>query len=161
MGYNMDMSRENQNVVLPAGWRDFKIASCQEETSKAGNQMFRFGFLDIATDQETEQLVTAIQGKRWFLKQILNACNVEAGKDFIYNWDISDVLGKFIKGKVEQYDDTFTNRDNAEVTVTKSRIIQIKSMMANEETAIDKGEGLKSPFDPTPGKDNIGQELPF
>lgn len=142
--YRHDMSEESKKVFLPAGWRDFRIVACIEHTSKAGNEGFKFNWFDIALGEEVEIYATAVKKKRWFLKSILSACNVEAAQDGIYEWEISDVLQKVIKGRVEHYEDEWINQDNVKVKTPKWKIAEVRSMMDKVETAIDKGE--EEPF---------------
>ena len=126
MGYKMDMSQEKEKKpLLPEGWREFEIVACVEETSKAGNDMFKFKISDVLTNQEEEVYAIATQGKRWFLKQVLTACQVAAGEDGVYEWDIPDVIGQTIFGKVEHIEETWINRENKEIKTTKMKVTQI------------------------------------
>lgn len=132
--YRHDMSGESQRPpVLPEGWRIFKILACVAEVSKQGNEMFKFRFWDVGTAQEAGDIyAVAIKGKRWFLKQILTACDVEAGEDGVYEWDIPDVLGRFVKGNVVHEQEEWINRGGETVKTTKSKIREIDSLTAEE-----------------------------
>ena len=56
MGYRHDMSQEtDRKELLPEGWREFEILSCEEQVSKQGNDMFKFVFVDVETRQEEEK----------------------------------------------------------------------------------------------------------
>lgn len=129
MAYKMDMSGEKEKgKLLPEGWREFEILECSEETSKAGNEMFKFKIIDIELQQEEEIYAIATQGKRWFLKQILTACGVEAGQDGVYEWDIPDVLTKTIMGKVEHQQETWIDREGKSRTTPKHKIVEVKAV---------------------------------
>ena len=96
--------------------------------------MFRFVLLDIESDQEVEIYAVAIQGKRWFLKQILTTCGIAAGQDKVYEWDIPDVLDKKIWGNVQQYNDSYINREGITVDTTKWKIAQVRAEKPEEIT---------------------------
>ena len=129
MAYDMDMTKETEKKqLLPEGWREFEIINCVEEISKAGNMMFKFTIVDTELKQEEEIYAIAIPKKRWFLKQILTACGVEAGKKGIYKWDIPDVLNKSIMARVEHEDQEWINRNNQSVVSKRARIREVKSM---------------------------------
>lgn len=128
MGYKHDMSTEKERKgLIPEGWRRFEIYGCEEQTSKAGNLMFKFSILDSELGQDEEIYAIAVKGKRWFLKSILTACGIEAGQDGIYEWDIPDILDKHFMGRVEHYPDTWINRENKEITTTKWKIAEVKA----------------------------------
>ena len=127
MGYKMDMSHEkDKKELLPEGWRAFEILECSEETSKAGNLMFKFKILDIETQQEEEIYAIATEGKRWFLKQILLACGI-AEKDGLFDWDIPDVLTKTIMGRVAHQNEEWINREGKTVNSLKHKIVEVKA----------------------------------
>jgi len=122
----MDMSKESEKKkLLPEGWREFEILDCKEQVSKQGNDMFKFTFIDVETEQEEEVYAVATQGKRWFLKQVLIACGVAAGQDGIYEWDISNVLGKVVLGYVSHQEEEWINRENKTVKSMKSKITEV------------------------------------
>lgn len=129
MGYKMDMRGEKEKKnPLPEGWRDFEIISCEEAVSKQGNDMFKFIFADLETGQEEEIYAIATQGKRWFLKQILSACGVEAGQDGIYEWDIPEVLNKTIQGLVKHIEEEWINREGESIVTKKGKIVEVKKL---------------------------------
>jgi len=137
--YQHDMSEESEKVLLPEGWREFEIINCEEKVSKSGNDMFVFKIADCKTYQEVEIFAIAIKKKRWFLKSILKACNVPASADGIYDWDIPDVLGKIVQGRVEHQKEEWIDRESKTRTTTKSRIVEIKT---TEEAPEKKKEKL-------------------
>ena len=127
MSYRDDMSREKERKQpLPAGWRKFEIAKCMEEISKQGNEMLLITLIDEETHQEEKVYAVRTPGKRWFLKSILTACGIEAGKDGVYEWDISDILDKKVEGLVEHIEESWINREGATIKTTKGKITQVR-----------------------------------
>jgi len=126
MGYKMDMSKESKKkVLLPEGWRAFKIIGCEEKVSKQGNDMFVFTFLDLETMTQDEIYAIATQGKRWFLKSVLAACGVAAAQDGVYEWDMQDVMNKVISGYVEHEEEEWINRKGESIVSKKSKVTDI------------------------------------
>jgi len=124
-----DMSGEKaptRKRLLPEGWRNFEIFSCEPSVSKGGNEMFIFELKDEETQYVDKIYAVAVQGKRWLLKSILTACGVPAGQDGVYDWEISSILNKRIQGLVEHEDNEWINRDGETVTTKQHRIIEIK-----------------------------------
>ena len=139
--YQHDMSGESKkNAPLPEGWRRFKITACVEKTSKQGNEMFVFNFTDLETKQVEEVYAIATQGKRWFLKMILAACNIPASEDGVYDWDIIDILDQEVLGLVKHEQEEWINRDGKTVTSTKGKIIEVG------EASIERKDDPKTPF---------------
>ena len=124
-----DMSKEKgrNEFELPEGWREFVISDCKEDMSKAGNVMFVFTLIDKETEQSGDIYAIATPQKRWFLKTLLDACNIPASKDGIYKWEIVDTLNKPIMGKIVNAPETFINRNGEEITKTKSRVTEIRA----------------------------------
>ncbi len=128
MSYEMDMSKEsNPDAQLPEGWREFKTIDMIPETSKAGNDMFVCEFMDVKTGKSKKAWLVSVEGKRWMLKQLLEACGVERNPDTKkYNWDFPDVINKSILGYVQVENETFIDRSGKEVTKPKSKIVEFK-----------------------------------
>lgn len=129
MSYRHDMSGEKapkRKVCLPKGWRRFKIETVEEAKSKQGNDMFIFTLTDLETLSEHDVYAIATQGKRWFLKNILAACNVEAAQDGVYDWDKEDVIGQLIQGFVEHEPNEWTDRKGQLHTDMQSKIVDVK-----------------------------------
>ena len=123
----MDMSGESMpKVLLPKGWRKFKIESGDEQTSKKGNPMFKFVFIDLETESAHEVYAVSTQGKRWFLKQILTACDVEAGQDGVYEWDLLDVIGMVVLGRVEHEPNEWIDRQGKKRIEMQGKIAEVK-----------------------------------
>lgn len=148
MGYQMDMSKEkDKKVLLPVGWRRFKIVSCEEKTSKNGNEMFILGMLDCETRQVEDVYAIATPGKRWFLKSILDACGIEAAKDGVYEWDIQDILNQYIGGRIEHSVEDWIDREGKGRNTTKSKIVEVKRDDGSGSPDIpDEGELEAAPF---------------
>jgi hypothetical protein len=127
MGYRYDMSKEkDKGVLLPEGWRRFKVTACEEKVSKSGNDMFVLTFMDCETRQSEEVYAIATQGKRWFLKSILSACGIEAAQDGIYEWDIPDILDQYVQGRVEHFEEEWIDRSGKSRTTKKGKIVEVK-----------------------------------
>ena len=126
--YSMDMSGESKKSLFPEGERELEIIGCVDTISKKNNNMFQFTVRDVETGAEDDRIYAISQkGRRWFLKEILAACKVAASKDGVYDWDISDVIGKIVTATVKHYDNKYINRDNQEVSATKQRITDFKA----------------------------------
>lgn len=113
--YHHNMKNESKKVMLPSGWREFTITSCVEKESKAGNPMFMFMFKDLELQEDVEIYAVAVEGKQWFLKSILQACNIQPDENGVMDWDIPDLIGKKVKGYIEHVTEKWINRDNIEV----------------------------------------------
>jgi hypothetical protein len=123
--YSMDMSKEQgPAVILPEGWNEYIVKDCKESLSKKNNEMFIIT-LALEKDESITGDVYAIStpGKRWFLKNFLAACEVPASEDGVYDWDISDVIGKIISGKGESSQEKWIDREGTERTSTKTKIV--------------------------------------
>ncbi len=132
MSYSMNMSQEKapkRKKLLPEGWHDFTITNCREETSKKGNLMFVFTMRHDATGYEDDVYAVATEGKRWFLKMILAACDCASSADGTYEWDIPDVLNKRVHGLVEHEDNEYINREGETVKGKQHRITEVKKYM--------------------------------
>lgn len=128
-----DMSGEKPPIkrrLLPEGWRQFTIVNCEPSKSKSGNEMFIFDFEDEETKYIDKIYAISTQGKRWFLKSILMACGIEAGKDGIYDWEIRNVVGKQIMGLVEHEENEWIDRNGDPVKSTQHRIVEVKDLVA-------------------------------
>lgn len=135
MGYSMDMSKESQpDAQLPEGWREFKCLDMIPETSKAGNDMFVCQFQDVKSGKTKKMWLVSVEGKRWLLKQLLEACGIERNPDTKkYDWDFPDVIGKPVMGYVQVENETFIDRSGQEVTKPKSKIVEFKAHNGNPD----------------------------
>lgn len=140
--HSMDMSQEqegNSQEVFEEGWYDFEIVSMEEMTSKQGNPMFKISLV-LANNPTKGIIVYAIstQGKRWFLKQLLNACACEAGQDGVYDFDTEDIVGQTVCGRIENNQENWTDRTGKERTSTKSKVVEFDRMGVNAQSRINQ-----------------------
>ena len=97
----MDMKDEGgPEKLLPEGVYDFKINSCEAKDSKAGKPMIVVEAIEPDSGAAYTVYMTAIQGKRWFLKQLLTAAGIAAGDDGVYEWEPIDVINKEVSGRI-------------------------------------------------------------
>jgi hypothetical protein len=126
----MDMTQETEpNKVFTEGWHDWEVVKVEEETSKAGNQMFKISL--VLADKPAEGTVVyavAEQGKRWFLKQLLIACDCPAGEDGVYDWSEEDVEDHTVSGRVENAKETWIDREGKTRETLKSKIVEFRKM---------------------------------
>jgi len=129
--YSMDMSGESErnNFHLENGWYKFEVAKVEEKISKAGNQMFVVNIaLDTNAGIGTEVYMIAEQGKRWFLKQLLKACDCPASEDGVYDWSEEDIIGKIVEGRVENAQEEWIDRNGNPRTTEKSKVVEFRKI---------------------------------
>lgn len=129
--YNMDMTQETEpNKVFDEGWHSWEIVKIEEQTSKQGNQMFKIS-LALADNPQEGLTVYAVaeQGKRWFLKQLLKACDCSLDESGNFDWSEEDLEGKTIDGRVENAKETWIDRDNKERETLKSKVVEFRRMV--------------------------------
>lgn len=115
----------SRKVLLPEGWRNFQIDGCEKTVSKSGNMMFKMSLLDEAMQVSTNVYLIAVQGKRWALKQVLDATGVEKQEDV--EFDYSPVLlGEKLSGLVVHEPNDYINRDGVEVKAMQHKIVEFK-----------------------------------
>lgn len=110
--HDMRDEDERNTFEMPDGWHKFEIVNIREDTSSRGNEMFVAKVVSTL-DYEIgiEVYLVATKGKRWFLKQLLRACDCPAAEDGVYDWSEEDVEGKTVEGRVEhQQEDDWTDR---------------------------------------------------
>ena len=137
--YKMQMNGETapkKKVLLPIGWRRFKIDTIEEMTSKSGNPMFKFTLFDLETLSSHDVYAVSTEGKRWFLKMLLAACNVAAAADGVYDWDTSDVLNQIVQGRIEHEPNDWVDRNGVQRTEQQSKIVEIR-----EDSGAISGDG--------------------
>lgn len=132
-GYSDDMTEDVGKWLPEEGYQDLEIVTMIEGTSKAGNSKFTINFASaINPNNGLQQDLTNIQGKRWLLRQLLEACgiipveNAEGRK--IYDWDISDVEGHTVSAKIIHDKTPFIGRDGKEVIIQKAKIIEFRKL---------------------------------
>ena len=128
--YQMDMSQESEpNKVFDEGWHDWEIVTLEEQTSKGGNQMFKINL--ALAEKPSEGLpvyAVAEPKKRWFLKQLLKACDCPASEDGIYDWSPEDIEGKTVQGRVENTKEKWIDREGNERETLKSKIVEFRKL---------------------------------
>jgi hypothetical protein len=134
MPYKDDLSKETapkRRTLLPVGWRQFKITFGEEKTSKAGNKMFVLTCQDEETKYPEDVYVVLTPGKRWILKQLLEALGIEVNKNGEFVYELSDLLNKDVLGEVIHEDNTWINRQGESVTTKQHKIVGFKAYTAN------------------------------
>lgn len=129
MPYEMPMNEEqapSRKKLLPEGDRQFVVMSCEPSVSKSGNDMFIVELEDVETNYKDKIYLVAVPKKRWALKNLLDACGIEAAQDGVYKWDTKDILGKQVIGTVEHEDNTFINRNGETIKTKQHRITEFK-----------------------------------
>jgi len=132
---SMDMSKEkrpNIKKLLDEGWNLMTIESCEPSVSKAGNAMMIIELNFKPMDYIEKIYLVAEEGKRWQLKKLLTACDIEAGKDGVYEWNTEDIVGKEIRVLNEPEDSTWINRSGDKVTTKQNRFNDFETMAWDE-----------------------------
>jgi hypothetical protein len=116
---------------MPDGWHAFEVVRMDEKRSKQGNEMF---VAKVVSAEDagigTDVYLVAEKGKRWFLKQLLSAVGIEPDEEGNMSWDLSDVEGHTVLGKVEhKKEDDWTDRNNVlQPGKLKARIVEFKKL---------------------------------
>lgn len=141
MSYKHDMSGEDsKSRLIPEGERTMQINNCIESVSKSGNEMFIFTFMDLETFIELDVYAIATKGKRWFLKSVLDACGVSAGKDGIYEWDIKDVIDKTVSAIIKHEPNNWVNQKGETIESKKMKVVKVSKVAESAKM------GLTIPF---------------
>jgi hypothetical protein len=124
-----------KNLELPDGDYTGTIITCEYTTkSQSGYPYFRWTIEVDKYEGKTIQTITmTIKGKRWLLKQLLDACGIRADdKDpnVKYCFDKEDILNKKVGFRIQNKENTFTGRDGEQRTATRSEVV--KFMDADE-----------------------------
>lgn len=129
--FSMNMSNESDRLEmeLKDGWYNFEIVSMDEKTSKSGNNMFEIQ-LALSSDPSQGCKVYAIaeEGKRWFLKSLLQACGYAPDEEGLYDFDTDDMIGKNVAGKVVNQKEIWIDRDGRDRETTKAKIVNFNKM---------------------------------
>ena len=130
--YQHDMNGEDRVIFeMENGWHNFEVVKIEEQTSKQGNQMFLAKVVSTEdTGIGTDVYMVAEKGKRWFLKQLLKACDSPASEDGVYDWSEEDIEGHIVQGRVEhqQEDDWIDRKGNTQKGKLKARIVEFKKL---------------------------------
>lgn len=125
MPYSDDMSQERKpSTLFPSGQRAIRVLEMMETKSKAGNKMFQTVIEDIKTKATMTCFLVAEPKKRWMLKSLLQACQLPAGENGVYNWDVVDVIGKSVIASVQHKPEEWINREGVTVTTDKANVTE-------------------------------------
>lgn len=128
-----DMSKDVGRWLPDEGWYDLEIVSMKSGESKLGNPKYVVSFALASEPQKgIIQDMTNIPGKRWLLRQMLEACGIEGAKnkkgEEIFDWDVSDVEGKTVCAKIVHDKTPWINRDNETVITPKAKVAEFKKI---------------------------------
>lgn len=126
-----NMSNEKapkRKKLLPEGWRKFTITDGKSTTSKGGNPMYVFSIQDCETGYEEDIYAVNVEGKRWFLKSLLEAIGFIADKDGCFDWELNQTVNKEFMGLVEHEPNEYINRSGETVKETQHRVTEVKSV---------------------------------
>ena len=136
--YSEDMTEDIGRWLPDEGWHTVEVISMEEGTSKQGNSKFTLNIASAVNPGNALMInLTNISGKRWLLRQLLEACAIESEENEegrkIYNWDIPDIEGKTIMVNVVHDKTPFLDREGNERIIPKAKIIQFKKMSTDGE----------------------------
>lgn len=125
----------------PEGWVDVEVVKMIEGISKQNNPKYTVDFASAVNPGEgLQQDLTNIPGKRWLVRSLIEACGIvpetvfdeETGKERkIYNWEISDIEGKTVSGKIIHEPNDWRDRNNIEHHDKKAKFVQFKNLGVN------------------------------
>ena len=122
--------------LLPIGWRGFEIVTGDDTPSKKGNPMFTLQIKDEQTGVVVKVYLMRTPGKRWALKQVLEAADVDKNEDDNYNY-LPALIGKKLMGEVVHEPNEWINRNGETVTTQQHRIASFKAYTANPDGVTD------------------------
>lgn len=118
-----DMSEEKKPAsLLPEGLRGVRITEMIKGISKAGNNQFVTTVEDCQTRESMQVWLVAEPKKRWMLKSLLVAVKAPAGADGIYDWSLSDVIGKKVIANIKHYSEPWINKEGNEIMLPKCKV---------------------------------------
>ncbi len=129
--FKHDMSGEktpSKKYLFNEGWHTWEVTGIEEKKSKSGKDMFVITLVEDINLQQIQVYAIATPGKRWFLKEFLSACGCAASTDGIYEWGISDVMGKKITGLIEHEDNTWVDREGFERKDKQAKLTSFKKL---------------------------------
>jgi len=115
------------------GWYDVEVVKMEEGVSKNNNPKYTVNFASTINPSDgIVQDMTNIQGKRWLLRQLIEACGIEPFENEegrkIYDWEISDIEGKTVSANIVHDKTPFIDREGHERVVPKAKIIAFKKL---------------------------------
>lgn len=126
MGYSMNMNNESERVLIPEGWHQFRVGNIEEKTSKAGNMMFVVNLTRVSGAGAIDVYCVAEEGKRWMLKQLLDACRIIADPEGNYNWAIEDVKNEIVEARIEHEPNDWIDREGNSRSDMRARVQEFK-----------------------------------
>lgn len=131
MAYKDDMSQERKPAgLIPKGHRVVRVTEMIESKSKSGNMMFITQIEDVETRIGMAVYLVSEPKKRWMLKSLLTAVKAKAGEDGVYEWDVTDVIGKTVTAVVDHVEEEYINRDGNTVKALKAKISEFYEYVA-------------------------------
>jgi len=124
----MNMNGESERVLIPEGWHNFTIISIEDGYSKAGNQMFTVGLELVSGRGTIDVYCVAEKGKRWMLKQLLDACGIVADEEGNYNWDLPDVKHASVQARIEHEPSEWIDRSGNSQSTVQGKVKEFKRM---------------------------------
>jgi hypothetical protein len=125
MVYEHDMKEEKRPVqLLPEGPRLVRVTEMIFGKSKKDLDMFTTTIEDVKTHKSMVCWLGAEPKKRWMLKSLLTACEIPAGQDGIYSWDVKDVIGKTVIAMIEHKEEPWINREGEQVKTMKAIVTE-------------------------------------
>jgi hypothetical protein len=126
--------------LLPVGWRGFEIVTGDDKPSKKGNPMFTLQIKDEQTGIVVPIYLIRTPGKRWNLKQVLEALDIKKQDDDDYNY-LPEIIGKKIMGEVVHEPNEWINRNGDPVTTMQHRVSLFKTYTSNPD-GVTKAEDI-------------------
>lgn len=131
--YSDDMTDDLGKWLPDEGYHDLEIVTMEEGISKSNNPKYIINFASADDPANAlQQDITNIPGKRWLLRQLLEACGIEPEENEegrkMYNWDISDIEGKTVSAKIIHDKTPFIGRDGNEIIIPKAKIVEFKKL---------------------------------
>ena len=123
--YKHDMKDEKRPAqLLPEGARLVRVTEMIFGKSKKDLDMFTTTIEDVKTHKSMVCWLVAEPKKRWMLKSLLTACEIPAGQDGVYDWDVKDVIGKSVIAMIEHKEEPWINREGEEVKTMKANVTE-------------------------------------
>ena len=129
-----DMTDDVGKWLPEEGWYDLEVVTMETGISKSNNPKYIINFASASNASNgLQQDLTNIKGKRWLLRQLLEACGIEPEKNKegrkIYDWDVADVEGKTVSAKIIHDKTPFIGRDGNERIAPKAKIMEFKRLV--------------------------------
>jgi hypothetical protein len=118
--------------IIPEGWRGFEIITGDDNPSKKGNPMFTIQLKDEQTGIIVKAYLIRTPGKRWNLKQVLDAAGIEKQDDDNYNY-LPELIGKKVMVEIIHEPNEWIDRNGNAVTTTQHRTNLFKAYTSNPD----------------------------